>query len=107
VVASSGAERRLYRNDGEMRFTDVGAQQLPAVPSDVKSISYGDIDNDGDLDILLFGAATALLENDGRGWFADRTTARLTAHVREPAARRRWETSTRTVISTSSPPSTG
>ena len=48
---------KLYRNDGSDTFTEVAAS-LPAVR--LGSLSWGDYDNDGDLDLLLTG-------NDGSG----------------------------------------
>ncbi len=73
-TASTGNDNsRLYRNDGTGVFAEV-----MAVPTDSTSYSYdfGDIDRDGDLDMLganaLVGSsAENLLVNDGSGGFTD------------------------------------
>jgi len=43
---------KMYRNDGSNGFTDINAQ-LPQIR--LVSVNLGDIDNDGDLDIVLTG----------------------------------------------------
>jgi hypothetical protein len=67
---------KIYRNDGGV-FTDVGVD-LPAVSSG-STASWGDYDNDGDLDILLTGywqtgPVSRVYRNDA-GSFADSRTA--------------------------------
>jgi hypothetical protein len=65
---------RVYRNDGEGAFTDIGAG-LAAVWNG--SAAWGDYDNDGDLDIVLTGRlssgynASRVYRNDGGGAFTD------------------------------------
>jgi hypothetical protein len=75
--------RRLYRNDGNMKFTDVTEQLGIAAKGYDVSCFWGDVDNDGDLDLFLAnstgrGAASApelakntLLRNNGDGTFTD------------------------------------
>jgi predicted nucleotidyltransferase len=46
---------KIYRNDGTFGFTDIGAA-LPGAC--LGSVAWGDVDNDGDLDILLAGDVT-------------------------------------------------
>jgi hypothetical protein len=53
---------KIYRNDGNNVFTDIG-NDLQGTSS--RTISLGDYDNDGDLDILLTGNSTIILRNDG------------------------------------------
>jgi len=71
-TASTGtANSRLYRNDGTGVFRPI------AVPSDSTCYSYdfGDIDGDGDLDMLgangSSGSQDLLLANDGSGTFTN------------------------------------
>jgi hypothetical protein len=64
------AQRRLLlRNDGAARFRDISAQSGPgfAVETVGRTVVAGDIDNDGDLDLLLTnnGGDAELLRNDG------------------------------------------
>ncbi|HYQ85715.1 MAG TPA: FG-GAP-like repeat-containing protein [Bacteroidota bacterium] len=66
---------RIYRNDGNGVFTDIHA---PLVDVDLSSVSWGDFDNDGDLDLLVIGSPdfgatviTKLYRNDGNNTFTD------------------------------------
>jgi hypothetical protein len=59
----------LLRNDGSGRFTDAGPESGPgfALKRPSRALAVGDIDNDGDLDILItnVGQNPDLLRNDG------------------------------------------
>jgi hypothetical protein len=59
----------LLRNDGSGKFTDVGRESGPgfALKKPSRALAVGDIDNDGDLDILIanVGQSADLLRNDG------------------------------------------
>jgi enediyne biosynthesis protein E4 len=68
--ASKHAQRKLLlRNDGKGRFTDVSGSAGAgfALENVGRTLVVGDIDNDGDLDILVTnnGQAANLLRNDG------------------------------------------
>jgi tetratricopeptide (TPR) repeat protein len=53
AVASTGLEPELVdREVPDVRFVDATRSMLPAIP-DVRSASLSDIDNDGDIDLLL------------------------------------------------------
>jgi hypothetical protein len=72
-VGFSESIARVYRNDGNDLFTDVAAG-LQGVYAG--SVTWGDYDNDGDLDILLAGwtepgTATHVYRNEGAGSFFD------------------------------------
>jgi hypothetical protein len=74
----------LFVNDGAGFFTDVTAAQLPALVLSSSRAQFGDIDNDGDLDLYLtdgdgnrFGCGQyRVYVNDGNGTFTDETAAR-------------------------------
>jgi hypothetical protein len=59
----------LYRNLGNGRFQDVSAAAGPAIASENlgRGCAFGDVDNDGDVDILVnnLDGAPTLLRNDG------------------------------------------
>jgi FG-GAP-like repeat/ASPIC and UnbV len=78
-VASYG-RNRLYRNDREGRFTEVGEALGVGVENHAVGADWGDYDNDGDLDLLVaayVGAtgaqvpAVALYRNDGAAGFVN------------------------------------
>jgi hypothetical protein len=76
--------RLLLQNTGSGRFKDVSAQSGPAfgVSAVGRGLAAGDIDNDGDLDLLATsnGGSAALLRNDG-GNRSNALLVRLTGTV--------------------------
>ena len=72
-------QNRLYLNDGTGTFTDVTANRMPIVYGWTMALSLGDVDEDGDLDIVFAnsGARNRLYLNDGTGDFSDATAARM------------------------------
>lgn len=63
-------------------FFDETASRLPALVDFSTDVEFGDVDNDGDLDIVLTntdGGRNRLLINDGDGIFTDETSVRLPA----------------------------
>ena len=61
------AGRNLYINDGKGGFTKATDTGLDLAKSD-KGL-WGDVDNDGHLDLLLFGSEESIVRNDGKGKF--------------------------------------
>jgi len=61
--------RKLYRNQGNGKFEDVSAQAGPGIAACFSSrgCAFGDFDNDGDIDMLVFNMndPPSLLRNDG------------------------------------------
>ncbi len=77
-MSGSGSERapadrtrrssnQLFRNNGDGTFTDVAAQAGAAVTGFVKAVVWGDVDNDGRLDLFIsrLRQPNVLLHNDG------------------------------------------
>ncbi|QTE22997.1 FG-GAP-like repeat-containing protein [Polaribacter cellanae] len=72
-VSGGSIISKTYTNDGSGKFT--GKQSLTAV--DQGSVAFGDIDNDGDLDILLTGETglakiSKIYTNNGNGIFTEK-----------------------------------
>ncbi|MBL8725810.1 MAG: VCBS repeat-containing protein [Planctomycetes bacterium] len=66
---------KLWLNDGSGVFTDVSATNLPALTAFSYASAVGDLDLDGDLDVVLFVGAnvagqTLILRNNGAAVFA-------------------------------------
>ncbi len=79
--AGTPAGHQLYRNRGDGTFEDVSAGSgIAAISGYGMGAATGDYDNDGDVDLYITGlGANVLLQNDGRGHFADVTTSAGTA----------------------------
>jgi hypothetical protein len=70
----SGPTSRLYRNDGNWRFTDVTAQAGVGHAGWGMGCCVGDFDNDGHEDLYVTGwGASVLYHNNGDGTFTDVT----------------------------------
>ena len=76
---------RLALNNGAGVFLDATATHLPPVSVPVNEIDAGDVDGDGDVDIVVgadyqgLGQTNVLLINDGTGHFTNQTATRLPA----------------------------
>jgi hypothetical protein len=79
--SSLPTQSRLYVNDGTAHFADESAARLPPTTEESSGALFGDVDGDGDLDLLLYRSdlfkQTGLYLNDGLGTFADVTAAMM------------------------------
>jgi hypothetical protein len=80
VTNGPGTANSLYSNQlaptGQLTFVDVAeAAGVAATDQDSTGVSFGDIDNDGDEDLLVLGRSepNRLFENQGDGRFRDIT----------------------------------
>jgi len=91
-ISSAGAPTRkpvLMLNNGSGVFTDVSAAQLPAPFMSSFCVAAGDVDDDGDSDLVIndgasFGGTNAqarMFLNDGLGVFTDVTASQLPANL--------------------------
>ena len=90
VGATYRTQSRLYLNRGGGAFEERTATHLPALPLSLGDAESGDVDGDGDLDLVLAdwgpgnnmtnaGGRTRLWLNDGAGRFTDATDGRMPA----------------------------
>ena len=76
--ATGGDQNRLWINNGSGVFTDGTAARLPARTDQTGAIVPGDLDDDGDLDLVVLNRGQDfVLVNDGTGHFADQTASRF------------------------------
>jgi hypothetical protein len=74
-----GRPARLLTNDGKGGFKDAGDANFPSLAMSSPSSEAGDVDSDGDLDLVLTDQdkVTRLFLNDGKGKFTDATAERM------------------------------
>ncbi len=74
LVSGPGAPSRLYRNQGDNKFTDVTEQTLPELEGWGQGVCAGDIDNDGFTDLFVtYWGGNRLLRNAQGRRFEDAT----------------------------------
>ncbi len=81
-------QSRLYLGDGSGNFTNVTRTHLPQIKASIGDLEFGDVEGDGDLDVVLAdwgpgspmtntGGRTMLWLNDGTGRFSNATGSRM------------------------------
>jgi hypothetical protein len=78
---TGGNQQRLYVNDGAGNFTDESTTRLPGMVVTAAGCAYGDVDQDGDLDLFfndeLTNGQLKLCLNDGTGVFTNVTATHV------------------------------
>jgi len=74
-IANFGTANRLLRNDGNNVFVNVAAGTPLADAGNSTGATWGDYDNDGDLDLYVcnYDSPSKLLRNEGNGVFVNAT----------------------------------
>ena len=81
-------QSQLYMGSENGQFKNVTNTQLPQIKASIGDLELGDVDDDGDLDMVLSdwgvgsnmnnnGGRTMLWLNDGNGYFTDATNAQM------------------------------
>ena len=72
-LGNAGSPDRLYRNEGDGTFTDVGARAGVAASGNAGGVAWGDYDDDGDLDLYVAHilGVNHLYRNEGDGTFIE------------------------------------
>ncbi len=74
VVGNESQQSRLFVNEGLGAFFDATATRMPTATRKTRALGIGDVDRDGDLDLVLGNDGQAgLYLNDGTGRFLDQS----------------------------------
>lgn len=72
---NTNPQDRLLINDGQGFFSDQTSDRLPAITTNTYDAEFKDLDNDGDLDLIVgnYNGGLQILINNGSGYFSDQS----------------------------------
>jgi hypothetical protein len=72
---NANPQDRLLINDGQGYFSDQPSDRLPAITTNTYDAELKDLDNDGDLDLVVgnYNGGLRILLNNGNGYFTDQS----------------------------------
>jgi hypothetical protein len=72
---NTNPQDRLLINDGQGFFSDQTSDRLPAITTNTYDAEFKDLDNDGDLDLIIgnYNGGIQILINNGSGHFSDQS----------------------------------
>lgn len=72
---NTNPQDRLLINDGQGFFSDQTSDRLPAITTNTYDAEFKDLDNDGDLDLIIgnYNGGIQILINNGSGYFSDQS----------------------------------
>ncbi len=77
-IGPGGAQNFLYLQNQDGIFIDASLDRLPNIKNQSASFAFGDIDSDGDQDLIVANVGqNQVLINDGNGFFTTETALRI------------------------------
>ncbi|GAA4275836.1 hypothetical protein GCM10022259_05600 [Aquimarina mytili] len=81
-IGPGGAQNFLYIQNANNTFADESLIRLPNIKNQSASFAFGDIDGDGDQDLIVANVGqNQVLINDGNGFFSSETETRITQEI--------------------------